>query len=280
MPESPEVQALAEFVSARLVGRRISAVDVLLPKALKAGDAAAIIGCRVDAVRRHGKLLDFALHDPTGAGRHLIVHWGHDGWLVWHDVVPDGTRRSGEATLIARVRLDDGSGFDLTDAGQWKALALFVVSDPEAVPAVAALGPDPTADSFTREDVAAAVGGRRKQLKALLQDQKAFAGIGNAYSDEILHAARLSPTVHASTLGETEITRLFQASRGILRDAVEARRGHAPEHLKDDKRGDMHVHRRPGEACPVCGDTIAEITFSGAAAHYCPTCQTGGARLP
>nr|WP_315268617.1 DNA-formamidopyrimidine glycosylase family protein [Microbacterium lemovicicum] len=278
MPESPEVQALAEFLSARAVGRRIVALDVVLPKIVKAGAPAEAAGGLIDAVERRGKMLDIGVSSASGPA-HLIVHWVHDGWLLWHDVVPEGIRRTGEATLLARVRLDDGSGFDLTDDGPWKALTLSAVSDPSDVPAVAALGPDPTAPGFTREDVAAAVSGRRKQLKALVQDQKAFAGIGNAYSDEILHAARLSPVVHASTLGAEEIDRLFDSARTVLADAVTARRGSRPEALKDDKRADMRVHRRPGEACPVCGDTIAEMTFSGAAAHYCPTCQTGGARL-
>ncbi|MFS0732596.1 DNA-formamidopyrimidine glycosylase family protein [Microbacterium sp. 1P10UB] len=279
MPESPEVQALADFLSARAVGRRIVALDVLLPKIVKAGSPAAAAGGLIDAVGRRGKMLDVALSSGAGPA-HLVVHWGHDGWLLWHDVVPEGTRRSGEATLLARVRLDDGSGFDLTDDGPWKALTLFAVADPSDVPAVAALGPDPTASGFARSDVATAVAGRRKQLKALLQDQKVFAGIGNAYSDEILHAARLSPVMHASTLDDAQIDRLFDASRSVLIDAAAARRGSRPEALKDDKRADMRVHRRPGEACLICGDTIREITFSGAAAHYCPTCQTGGQPLP
>jgi formamidopyrimidine-DNA glycosylase len=277
VPESPEVQALAEFVSTRAVGRTISAVEVVLPRTLKAGAAADLIGCRIAAVDRRGKLLDLTL---TGEEeRHLVVHWGHDGWLVWHDTTPAGTRRAGSAALVARFRLDDGAGFDLTDAGQWLGLSWFVVAHAVDVPAVAKLGPDPTGPAFTCDDLARIVGGRRKQLKALLQDQAAVGGIGNAYSDEILHAAKLSPVVHASALTAEEVDRLFEAARSILLRAMQNRRGLPPGGLKDDKRGDMRVHRRPGEACPVCGRTIAELTFSGAAAQYCPTCQTGGVPL-
>lgn len=281
MPESPEVQALVDFLSARLPGRTITGCDILLPKAVKTSmpEPVALIGCRVVAVARVGKLIDLVTQTPEGAPLHLVVHWGHDGWLLWHDAVPAGTRRVGEATLMARVRLDDGAGFDLTDSGQWKALSLFVVSDPAEVPAVAKLGPDPLSVDLTAEALGAILTGRRKQLKALLQDQTAIGGIGNAYSDEILHAARLSPVVHAATLSPSQIEGLHTAMRSILTHAVTARRGLPPESLKDEKRGDMRVHRRPGAACPVCGDAIAEFTFSGATAHYCPTCQTGGALL-
>jgi formamidopyrimidine-DNA glycosylase len=280
VPESPEVQALAEFVAARAVGRTISAVDVVLARTLKGGDAADLIGCRIVAVVRRGKLLDLALAGASGAERHLVVHWGHDGWLIWRDVAPEGTTRAGSAALVARVRLDDGSGFDLTDVGQWLGLSWFAVARPDDVPAVAKLGPDPVDPAFTRDDLGRIVGGRRKQLKALLQDQTALGGIGNAYSDEILHAAKLSPVVHASTLSAEEVDRLFEAVRSILRQAMDDRRGLPPDALKDDKRANMRVHRRPGDPCPVCGDTIAEFTFSGAAAHYCPTCQTDGTLLP
>jgi len=283
MPESPEVQALVDFLSARVVGQVVRSVDIVLPKALKDGDPAALAGCRITAVVRRGKLIDLVAGDPDGTtvavAYDLIVHWGHDGWVVWHDVVPDGLRRSGDATLMARIRLDDGSGFDLTDSGQWKALSIFIVPSPAAVPAVAKLGPDPTDPEFSRDQLRAIVSGRRKQLKALLQDQGAIGGIGNAYSDEILHAAKLSPVVHASSLTEEDTDRLYDAMRSILTSATRARSGLPPELLKDDKRANMRVHRRPGQACPVCGDVVREITFSGAAAHYCATCHTGGVIL-
>ena len=281
MPESPEVQALVEFIGGRVVGATVTGIDVLLPKALKTQHppVSALIGCRVAGVRRHGKMLDLATEQDDGTPLHLVVHWGHDGWLLWHDQVPDGLKKAGEATLMARVRLDDGAGFDLTDDGQWKALSIFVVTDPADVPAIARLGPDPVEDGFTEADLLGIVAGRRKQLKALLQDQTALAGIGNAYSDEILHAAHLAPVTHAANLHAEDVQRLYDAMRGILNEAMAARRGLPPESLKDQKRADMRVHRRGGEPCTVCGDTIADFTFSGAPAQYCPTCQNAGALL-
>ncbi|KRA25904.1 hypothetical protein ASD65_04770 [Microbacterium sp. Root61] len=281
MPESPEVQALVDFLSDRIPDRTVTGFDVVLGKALKTRhpEPSDLIGCRVVAVARFGKLIDVVAETLEGGAVHLIVHWGHDGWLLWHDAAPDGLKRAGDATLMARLRFDDGSGFDLTDSGQWKALSIFLVSDPRDAPAIAKLGPDPLAEDVSVAALAGVLGGRRKQLKALLQDQTALAGIGNAYSDEILHAAKLSPVVHAAVLTPAEIERLHSAIEGILQHAVAARRGLPPESLKDEKRGDMQVHRRPGEPCPVCGGTIAEFTFSGAAAHYCPTCQTAGVLL-
>jgi formamidopyrimidine-DNA glycosylase len=228
---------------------------------------------------RIAKMIDLSVMGPAGAEWHVVVHFGHDGWVLWHDAVPEGGERAGEATLMARIRLDDGSGFDLTDAGQWKSLTVHIVARAGDVPAVAKLGPDPLNPTFDLPRFARILAGRKKQIKALLQDQGALAGIGNAYSDEILHAARISPLTHAAALSENEVSRLFEATRMILTDATAARRGVAPEDLKATKHAALRVHRRTGQNCPVCGDVIHELTFSGAAAQYCPTCQSGGVPL-
>jgi formamidopyrimidine-DNA glycosylase len=127
-----------------------------------------------------------------------------------------------------------------------------------------------------RASFAAVLAGRRKQIKALLQDQAAFAGIGNAYSDEILHAAQISPVVHAAILNADEVERLADATRSTLSEAATARVGVRPEDLRATKHAALRVHRRTGQPCPVCGETIREHRFSGAAAQYCPACQTGG----
>jgi formamidopyrimidine-DNA glycosylase len=278
MPESPEVEELAHFLNEHASGRVIATVDVLLPKALKTASPPidALVGARVTGVTRIAKMLDVAVETPDDGVLHAIVHFGHDGWVLWHDSAPEGLKRAGDATLMARVRLSGGAGFDLTDAGQWKALTIHVVRSPLNVPAVAKLGPDPTAQDFSETRLAGILAGRRKQIKALLQDQSALAGIGNAYSDEILHAAMLSPVVHAATLSADEIERLYSAMRAVLLDATEARRGVPPGELRAAKHAALRVHRRTGETCPRCGGTIREHTFSGAAAQYCPTCQTGG----
>ncbi len=286
MPESPEVQELASFLDAHTVGREVRTFDVLLPKALKTAQPspADLVGRRITAVSRLGKMIDIATSDREGAVLHVIVHFGHDGWVLWHDRAPEGLKRAGEATLMARVRLgvagsDAGPGFDLTDAGQWKALTIHIVRQPGDVPAVAKLGLDPMADEFDASRFAGILAGRKKQIKALLQDQTAFAGIGNAYSDEILHAAKISPTTHAASLTPDEVARLAESTRKTLVDATAARRGIPPSELRAAKHAALRVHRKTGAACPVCGDEIREFTFSGAAAQYCPTCQTGGVEL-
>jgi len=281
MPEAPEVSELAAFLTSRTAGREIRGFDVAIGKIVKTGDPApsALEGSRVADATRIAKMIDISVVDPEGRQWHVVVHFGHDGWVVWHDSVPDGMKRSGEATLLARVRLDDGSGFDLTDAGRWLSLTVHIVPRVLDVPAIAKLGPDPLDPDFGLDEFAAILAGRRKQIKALLQDQGALAGIGNAYSDEILHTARISPVVHAAALSGDEVARLFEAMETTLREATAARRGVAPENLKATKHAALRVHRRTGQTCPVCGDVIREVTFSGAAAQYCATCQTGGAPL-
>jgi formamidopyrimidine-DNA glycosylase len=286
MPESPEVHELAAYLTAHAAGREVRSFDVLLPKALKTPHPAPgeLVGRRIASVAQIGKMIDIVTVDARGGELHVVVHFGHDGWVLWHERAPDGLKRAGEATLMARIRLDGerpeaGPGFDLTDAGQWKALTIHIVARVTDVPAVAKLGLDPAAKDFDSERFVAILSGRRKQIKALLQDQTAFAGIGNAYSDEILHAAKISPVAHAASLSTDEGERLADATRSTLLEATAARRGIAPGELRAAKHAALRVHRKTGALCPVCGDVIQEFTFSGAAAQYCPTCQTGGAPL-
>ena len=177
------------------------------------------------------------------------------------------------------MRLSDGSGFDLTEAGTRKSLAVYLVADPAQVPGIARLGPEPLADDFTREVFAALLAGRRTQVKGVLRDQSVIAGIGNAYSDEILHVARLSPYALAASLSSEEVERLYQALRSTLTQALAAASGRPPAELKDDKRAQMRVHGRTGQPCPQCGDTVREVSFADSSLQYCPTCQTGGRPL-
>ena len=286
MPESPEVHELAAYLTGHAAGREVRSFDVVLPKSLKTQHPAPaeLTGRRIVSVSQIGKMIDIATVDDEGDELHVVVHFGHDGWVLWHDRAPEGLKRAGEATLMARVRLngagsDGGPGFDLTDAGQWKALTIHIVARAADVPAVAKLGPDPTGQEVDAARFAAILSGRKKQIKALLQDQTAFAGIGNAYSDEILHAAKISPLTHAAALTADEVARLGEVTRSILREATAARRGVAPSELRAAKHAALRVHRKTGAICPVCGDVIREFTFSGAAAQYCPTCQTSGAVL-
>ena len=141
------------------------------------------------------------------------MHLARAGWLQYRDAFKSpAPLKPGSGPIAIRVRLDDGSGFDITEAGTQKKLAVYLVSDPALVPGVAKLGPDALA--ATPEVFAARIRSRRAQLKGLLTDQSVLAGVGNAYSDEILHVARLSPFALAGSLGSEEVERLYAALKG------------------------------------------------------------------
>lgn len=279
MPELPEVQALASYLSERVVGDVVAGVDVAAISVLKTFDppVESLPGLAVVGVSRHGKLLDV-----DADGLHLVVHLARAGWLRWRDGSGPPVRpaRPGKGPLALRVRLASGASMDLTEAGTQKRMAVYVVRDPAQVPAVAALGPDPLADGFTPATLSRLLDDAgRSQLKGVLRDQKRIAGIGNAYSDDVLHAARLSPFAPASGLDDEQRSRLHAAVVDVLRDAVTRSSGLPAGDLKDSKRAGMRVHGRAGQPCPVCGDTVREVSFADSSLQYCPTCQTDGKLL-
>jgi formamidopyrimidine-DNA glycosylase len=278
VPELPEVEGLALDLGQRLAGRAIVRVDVAAFSALKTFDPplSALHGTLVDGVTRHGKYLDI-----EASGLHLVLHLARAGWVRWRDEVPAlPPKPSTKSPLALRVVLDDGSGLDVTEAGTRKGLAAYVVRDPHDVPGLATLGPDPLADAFTPEVLAEILAhAGRAQVKGVLRDQGTIAGIGNAYSDEVLHAARMSPFKPASSLTEEDVRTLYDAIRNVLGDAVARSRGLAAADLKSEKKSNLAVHGRTGQPCPVCGDTVREVSFADSSLQYCPTCQTGGKPL-
>ncbi|NEB35850.1 Fpg/Nei family DNA glycosylase [Streptomyces sp. SID14515] len=276
MPELPEVEALRVFLDDHLVGKEIARVLPLAISVLKTYDPplSALDGRTVTSVARHGKFLDI-----EAGGLHLCTHLARAGWLRWKDSFPAAPPRPGKGPLALRLVTADGDGFDLTEMGTKKRLSVHLVHDPMDVPGIARLGPDPLADAFDREAFAALLAGERRQIKGALRDQSLIAGIGNAYSDEILHVAKMSPFKRTADLGEDDVTRLYTALRTTLKDAVARSSGVEAGKLKAEKKSGMRVHGRTGEACPVCGDTILEVSFSDSSLQYCPTCQTGGKPL-
>ncbi|AZC13425.1 DNA-formamidopyrimidine glycosylase family protein [Microbacterium sp. ABRD28] len=283
MPEMPEVQGLVDFLRGRLIDHTVTRATVANIAALKTYDPpiTALVGATVTGVERHGKFIDIATaatgeDSGTAAAPHLVFHLAKAGWLRWYDALPSTVIRPGKTPIALRVGFDDGSGFDLTEAGTKKSLAVSVVRDPDEVPGVARLGPDPLDPAFDRDAFAALLAGRRTQIKGVLRDQSIIAGVGNAYSDEILHAAKMSPYALAAGLDDVEIDRLYQAMTDTLAEALAAASGKPPADLKDAKRRGMRVHGRRGEACPVCGDEVRSVFFADNSLEYCPTCQTGG----
>jgi formamidopyrimidine-DNA glycosylase len=280
MPELPEVHALVADLRTRLAGRRIRRLDVLAFAALKTYDppVAALEGLEVTGVERHGKYLDLVASSNDAGDLHLVIHLARAGWLRWRADAPKPSLKRG-GPLAARLVLEDGSGFDLTEAGTKKSLAIHVVRDPQDVERIATLGPDPLDAAFTEARLAGILSAAgRSQLKGVLRDQRQIAGIGNAYSDEILHVARMSPFKPA-TMTADDVHVLFDAIQSTLRDAVARSEGLAASELKGEKKSNLRVHARNGEPCPVCGDTVRQVIYADSTFQYCPTCQTGGKPL-
>jgi formamidopyrimidine-DNA glycosylase len=276
VPELPEVEALAAYLRERALGRTVERFEVTAISALKTYDPppSAVAGLPVTGAGRHGKFLDVSL----GSDLHFIVHLARAGWLHYRESFNSPLPlKPGKGPIAVRVRLDDGSGFDLTEAGTQKSLAAYLVRDPALVPGVSRLGPDVLAVDETL--FVERLRSRRGQIKGVLTDQEVLAGVGNAYSDEILHVARLSPFALTNRLTDEQYATLYATTRQVLTDAVDRSVGQRAAELKGEKRSGLRVHARTGLPCPVCGDTVREVSFADKSLQYCPTCQTGGKPL-
>jgi len=276
VPELPEVEALTAFLRENAVGSVVTRVDLASVQAIKTFDPplSALGGLELTGVTRHGKFLDLDV-----SGLHLVVHLARAGWLQWREQLPTAPPRMGKGPIGLRVHLDDGSGFDLTEAGTKKGLAVYVTTDVSTVPGVARLGVDPLSPEFTDELLAGLLAGQRAQVKGLLTDQSLIAGVGNAYSDEVLWEVGLSPFKPAKNLTPQDVSRLHAAIVETLRSAVGRAEGLAAGKLKAEKKSGLAVHGRAGLPCPRCGDTVREVSFADKALQYCPTCQTDGKPL-
>ena len=286
VPELPEVEAIALFLGERIVGTRLAKVDLASIAALKTFDPplADLEGRLVTGVHRRGKFL-LVESDDSQQPLILATHLARAGWLQWRDQPPATATRPGKGPLALRVSFvtTDGEpcgGFDITEAGTRKSLAIWLVCDESTISRLATLGPEPLAPEFTPASLAEilhSAGGA--QIKGVLRDQSRIAGIGNAYSDEILHVARLGPFTPCKSLTDESITALHAAIDETLRDAIARSAGQKPALLKSEKRAGMRVHGRAGQPCPACNDTVREVSFADSALQYCPTCQTGGKLL-
>jgi formamidopyrimidine-DNA glycosylase len=274
MPELPEVEALADHLRRHAVGLTIGRIDVSAFSVLKTFDPpiTALHGQSVTGANRWGKYLGLQVGDL-----HLITHLSRAGWLRWSDKLAAAPLKPGKGPIALRVHLGtpgDAPGFDLTEAGTQKRLAVWLVDDPATVPGIAVLGPD--ALELSPEDLAGLLAPNSGRLKTVITDQKVIAGIGNAYSDEILHVAKLSPFATAGKLTSAQLSGLHDAMVSVLTNAVSRSVGQQAATLKGEKRSGLRVHDRTGLPCPVCGDTVREVSFADKSFQYCPTCQTGG----
>jgi formamidopyrimidine-DNA glycosylase len=276
VPELPEVEALTRFLDDRIADRRVERCELAAIAALKTVDPplSSLVGRRLESCTRRGKYVCI-----DAAGVWLVVHLARGGWIKWRDRLPDQVARPGRSPFALRVGLEEAAGFDVTEMGTEKRLALWVVGDPKEIEAVATLGADPLDPAFDVDALAHLLAGAPGTLKTALSSQSLIAGIGNAYSDEILHVARLSPFKPARHLTDDEVGRLHAAVVRVLGEALQRAVGQAASELKGDKKRAMRVHGRTGEPCPECGDRIREVWSATKSMQYCPTCQTGGKPL-
>ena len=273
MPELPFVDALVENLRPLAEGRTIEDVVVRSVYVLKTFDPPVtdIKGRRITAIHRRGKLLVFGL----SGGLVMVMHLRRNGRL---QVLPRGKGRTARDLAIT-FALDNGMDLRLIEIGPKKAASLWVVpaGQETAVEPLAGLGLEPLSPAFTREALAAMLGGERTHLKRFLGLQRHIVGIGNAFSDEILWEARLSPQAMTTSLDGDEVARLHGAIRRVLEEAVASHRREfagslpmrEPVHL-------LRVHRHGKEPCPRCATPIAVIYYENRETYYCPTCQAGG----
>lgn len=270
------MEALAQFLREHAVGAVVGRVDVAALSAVKTFDppVTALSGRDVTGAGRWGKFLGMDC-----SGLWLITHLSRGGWLRWIDEPsPTPPKPGGKSPLALRVHFFTPEGatpaFDLTEAGTKKRLAVYAVEDPKMVPGIARLGPD--ALEVTEPQFDEILHGTSQRIKTAIVDQSLLAGIGNAYSDEILHTAKVSPFANTKTLSAEKTAQLYEAMRSVLTDAVQRSVGQAAARLKGEKRSGMRVHARTGQPCPVCGDTVREVSYAERSFQYCATCQTGG----
>lgn len=277
MPELPEVESLANYLAEQATGRTVERVEVAAISALRTFDPPvdALVGKQITGCTRRGKYLQLQVEELW-----LVLHLARGGWVRWQEEMKPGPpTKPGKGPLALRVRLSGGAGFQVTEAGTEKRLAVWVVRDPMDIEHVATLGPDPLDPSFDTAALGALLEGSTAQIKKALTDQRLIAGVGNAYSDEALHVAKLSPFKTAGKLTGAEVERLHAALIEVLTDAVERSVGLPAAGLKAEKKSGLRVHGRAGQPCPECGDTVREVSFATKSLQYCPTCQTGGKPL-
>ncbi len=230
MPELPEIEALADHLRRHAVGSAVGRVDVAALSVLKTFDPPinALHGETVVGAQRWGKYLGLQAGELL-----LIAHLSRAGWLRWSDKLAGAPLRPGKGPIALRVHLGapgSAPGFDLTEAGTQKRLAVWLVDDPVKVPGIAALGPD--ALSISSDELAGLLGGNTGRIKSVITDQKVIAGIGNAYSDEILHVAKISPFATTGKLSEKQLLALHEAMVSVLSDAVSRSVGQRAATLK------------------------------------------------
>jgi formamidopyrimidine-DNA glycosylase len=270
MPELPDIAIYLEALERRVIGRVLERVLVADAFVLRTAipPVNSLEGRRGVHVRRIGKRIALGFENDHW----LVIHLMVAGRLHW----TDRGGKPGARNVIATFRFDHGT-LTLTEAGTKRRASIHVVGteaalaqhDPGGID-VLACGPEEFAATLTREN---------RTLKRALTDPHLFSGMGNAYSDEILHAAKLSPAALTQTLSPDEIQQLLTATRSVLREWIERLRAETGDRFPEKVtafRPEMAVHGKFGKACPVCGTKVQRIVYAENEVNYCPRCQTGG----
>ena len=280
MPELPFIQVLVENLARQVEGRTIVSVRVPSPAIVKTFDppVTALSGRRIERVRRIGKLI---VYDLSG-DLLLVMHLMRDGRL---QIAPiKGAVRAGRTSpapkpMALGLRLDDGNELRVNEAGPKKRAGVYVLRAQEATSGepLAGLGPDPLSEEFTADVLASALRADSGQLKRAITQQRYVVGIGNAFADEILWEARLSPFAPAARLSQGEIAGLYAAIRSVFASALQAHRTRFGGDLPTREPVELlRVHRHGGEPCPRCGTRIETVYYADKETYYCPSCQTAG----
>jgi len=273
VPELPELEVMREVLEQRILERPIAQARAYHPGILKTVDPP------VDT------LVDQSFVGVDRRGKHLILSCGEELHVVLHLMLAGRLVQSRSDTKITKATgfvfgFDDGEDLRVIENGTQRRLRLHVVRDPSDAESIASLGVEPLSDAFTVEFLTEAFAGLRRQLKKALTDQRSIAGIGTAYADEILFAAKLSPIRYVSTLKPEEIERLHRETRAVLAHAIEEIHARSGGNLVAGHARDfLRVVKHTGHPCPECGTKIAEIRYAQKKTYYCPTCQASGKTL-
>jgi formamidopyrimidine-DNA glycosylase len=264
MPELPEVETIARTLRPALIDKTILSVDLRWPRTLDAPSPAVfkkhIKGQRIESISRRAKFLDIQLSDS-----HLLIHLRMSGDLL---VVLGGYQPAKHDRLI--VQLSEDTSLIFSDPRKFGRVLL--VDDPAET--FRDLGPEPLSEAFTPDWLFSALHLRRRQLKPLLLDQAFLAGLGNIYTDEALHLAKLHPLSLSDSVTKKQAKGLWQAIREVLEEGIR-RNGASIDwvYRGGDFQNHFRVYGRTGESCPVCGTTIERITVGQRGTHFCPRCQ-------
>ena len=281
MPELPELDVLAENLRAGLGGARVRAVRVVSVAALKTFDPPidALAGWTIAGAGRRAKYVWLELEGgengdggPGAPRLRLVMHLSLGGRLSV------GPKPASRKIAVLTIELEDGRVLSMTEGSTQRRAAVWLVRDLEQVPGLQSLGPEPLDPDFTVERLASILAEGGHTLKGMLTDQRGMSGVGNAWSDEVLHRARLSPFARPERLDGEEVERLHAALVQVLTEARGTMAEQVAGAIQIPKAAErlFAVHGRAGAACFVCGDTIRSVWMGQRETSYCPTCQTGG----